>query len=364
MSSLAALFLLVGSTLLLWLLLATLAVVRKLRRDRRELRSTGRRARYEATLRDGDHDAVVTINREARDVEAQVDLAAAIDAVHESLPSARVAELGHAAQESGLLATLIAELDAGNPVTRARAALLLTRTGIPTVIDRITPLLGDEDADVRLVACSGLARIGTAAAAEALIWGLVTRALPPERIIERLAAPWAVDMILRTIELGPRPVPAALANVTPRGRAVDLNASLARALGVARDPGGEIALQTLLRSGSEEAQVSAARALGRVGGPGCVPALVKALDSEVWPVRAQAAKSLGLLGATAAIEPLERCLPDRAWWVRGNSARALRELGPPGIEALQRAAHHEDAYARDRAREQLALHMVAEELGA
>lgn len=364
MDSLTGLVVLVGSTLLLWLVLASLAVVRKLRRDRREQRSAGRRARYEATLRDGDDDAIVAIAVEARDVEAQVDLAIAIDMVHDSLPPARIGEIGDAARESGLLAALLAELDADDPVTRARAALLLTRTGIPTVIDQITPLLGDDDADVRLVACAGLARIATPAAAEVLIWGLVTRALPPERIIERLAAPWAVDMILRTIELGPRPVPAALAGITPRGRAVDLNASLARALGVARDARGEIALQTLLRGGGEEAQVSAARALGRVGGTACVPTLVGALDSEVWPVRAQAAKSLGLLGATAAIEPLERCLPDRAWWVRGNSARALRELGPPGIAALRRAADHEDAYARDRAREQLALHMVAEELGA
>jgi hypothetical protein len=47
--------------------------------------------------------------------------------------------------------------------------------------------------------------------------------------------------------------------------------------------------------------------------------------------------------------------------VRANAARALRELGKPGIEALQRTLEHDDRYAADRAREQLALHAVVEE---
>jgi HEAT repeat protein len=89
--------------------------------------------------------------------------------------------------------------------------------------------------------------------------------------------------------------------------------------------------------------------------------LVEALSSEVWAVRAQAAKSLGALGAADALAPLERCLSDRAWWVRANAARALRELGDPGIEVLRRAVEHDDRYAADRAREQLALHAVVAE---
>jgi HEAT repeat protein len=361
MTLLTGLMLLAAASLALWIALAAFAVGRKLRRDRRELRSGERRARYSATLRDGDRAALVEIHREARSAEAQVDLAIAIDAVRPSLPPAQRSELGRAAQESGLLPVLVAELGSRRPVVRARGALVLTRTGLPEVIDQIAPLFADNDADVRLVACSGLARVGTDRAAEALIWGLVTRALPPERIIERLAAPWAVPTMLMTLELGPSPVPPSLAAVTPRGRAVPLEASLARALGLAEDQRGEAALIALLRDGSEEVQVSAARALGRVGGAASVPSLIAALDSEIWPVRAQAAKSLGSLGAIAAIEPLERCLPDRAWWVRGNSARALRELGEPGIEALERALDHPDRYARDRAREQLVLQRVIEE---
>ena len=92
-----------------------------------------------------------------------------------------------------------------------------------------------------------------------------------------------------------------------------------------------------------------------------MPALIAALASEAWPVRAQAAKSLGALGAADAARAT-RALPLRPRVVgAGNAARALRELGEPGIEALRRTLEHDDRYAADRAREQLALHAVVEE---
>jgi len=222
---------LVGSTLLLWLALAALAVTRKLRRDGRERRSAERRTRFQAVLRGEDHDAIVAINEEARGAEAQVDLAVSIDAVHGTLSRVQLAAIGRAAQESELRPALIAELGSRRPVTRARAALLLTRTGAPAVVDHVVPLLRDPDPDVRLVACAGLARIATPGAAEALIWGLVARVLPPERIVERLGAPWAVETMLHTLTSRPTPVPDVLLDATPGGREVELDASLARARG-------------------------------------------------------------------------------------------------------------------------------------
>jgi HEAT repeat protein len=361
MTSLTGLIVLVGSSLLLWLALVGLAVARKFRRDRREVRSSAARAHYEAVLRDGNGEEITAICDEVRGVVAQVDLAVSIDTVYSLLSPARIAAIGDAMEASNLIPRLSRSLNSRRPTTRARAALLLTRPGLPSVVDQIVPLLGDPDPDVRLVACSGLARAATPRAAEVLIWALIARLLPPERIIERLGAPWAVETILITLEQGPSVVPNALAGVAPSGREVELHASLARALGVAHDPRGAPALAALLHSDSVEVRISAARALGRVGEPACLPALIEALDSEAWPVRAQAAKSLGTLGASDALEPLERCLSDRAWWVRANAARALRDLGEPGIEALRRTLEHDDPYAADRAAEQLALHQVIEE---
>jgi HEAT repeat protein len=361
MTSLTGLIVLVGSSLLLWLALVGLAVTRKLRRDRRELRSVERRARYEVALRDGDAGGITAICDDVHAVAAEVDLAVAIDAVYPALSERRIELIRDTMEASSLFFGLSTKLESRHPTTRARAALLLTRPGIPAIVDQVVPLLGDPDPDVRLVACSGLARAATPRAAELLIWALMAHLLPPERIIERLGAPWAVETIIFTLKEGPSAVPDVLAGIAPSGDEAELDAGLARALGLARDPRAATALTALLGSDSTEVRISAARALGRVGGEACVPALIGALASEDWPVRAQAAKSLGALGAAGALEPLEDCLSDRAWWVRANAARALRELGEPGIEALQRTLEHNDRYAVDRAREQLALHAVIEE---
>jgi HEAT repeat protein len=51
-------------------------------------------------------------------------------------------------------------------------------------------------------------------------------------------------------------------------------------------------------------------------------------------------------------------LDDPAWWVRANAAASLRALGQPGHQALERALDHPDRYARDRAREALAMDRV------
>lgn len=353
---------LIACSLIIWLGLFSLAVGRKLRRDRREQLSIVRRADYCTALRADDPAQITTICDAVRSIAAEVDLAASIDAVRPSLSRDQGEAVRRAIEASGLPSRLISRLSSRRPRTRARAALILTRPGTLTmVVDQVTPLLGDPDPDVRLVACSGLSIAASPAAARVLIWGLAAGLLPPERIIERLGAPWAVGSILQTLESGLPATPSPFADVTPLHGGAELETNLARALGIARDPRGADALMKLLREGSEEAQVSAARALGWVGGADCVPALMLAMRSEFWPVRAQAAKSLGALGAIEALDRLEECLSDRAWWVRANCARALRELGDPGLEALRRTLEHEDRYASDRAREQLVLHAVAVE---
>jgi HEAT repeat protein len=114
----------------------------------------------------------------------------------------------------------------------------------------------------------------------------------------------------------------------------------------------------LLRKGSLEERISAARALGSVGGRRSRGELEKALLDEAWPLRAQAARALGAIGIRRSVPALETVLDDPAWWVRANAASALRELGAPGRAALERALDHPDRYARDRAREALAMDRV------
>jgi HEAT repeat protein len=114
-------------------------------------------------------------------------------------------------------------------------------------------------------------------------------------------------------------------------------------------------LAGFLRSGAKEERISAARALGSLGDPRAGGMLVAAMADPEWTVRAQAARALGRLRFTDAAAVLEAGLGDEAWWVRANCGNALRSLGHDGIVALERALHSPDRFARDRAREALAL---------
>lgn len=324
--------------------LTVLVIGRKGARDRREARFAYRRRRYLDTVLRGSPAHLRAIAAEAcGDTTAQVDLAIAIDQSGSGLGRVRQERLADATAAAALTDTLRRELRSRRAINRGRAVMLITRPGLTGDVEVVAPLVRDPDPDVRLTAIGGLARIGTPAAARVLIDALARGTVAPERIIERLGARWAVDTVVAALGDGP---PA-------------LRANLARALGLAGERRAESALLALLADGALEEQVSAARSLGTVGGPAAVSPLIAALASEEWQVRAQAAKSLGALGADEAAAALEGCLGDRAWWVRANAARSLRQLGAAGRAALTRALDSPDAFARDRAREQLALDAVA-----
>src|SRR4051794_26496554 len=102
MTPMTGLIVLVGSSLLLWLLLLGLAVARKLRRDRRELHSGARRARYQAVLNSGDAAAIASLCGSVRGVEAEADLSVSIDAAHRTLSRAEFGVISGAIESSSL----------------------------------------------------------------------------------------------------------------------------------------------------------------------------------------------------------------------------------------------------------------------
>jgi HEAT repeat protein len=125
-------------------------------------------------------------------------------------------------------------------------------------------------------------------------------------------------------------------------------------LGMSRCRSARGGLQSRLASPHLELRVAAARALGRLGMEESIPALMLVLIDESWPVRAMAAQALGRLSASPAIDALVRCVSDRNWWVRHHAAYALAAIGGDGHDALcQLAAHADDMYAREMAREAL-----------
>ena len=236
MTSLTFLILLVGASLLLWFALFGLAVGRKLRRDQRELRSNERRTRYEAALLGEEAGVLGAICDDAHGVGAQVDLAMSIDAVYPALSEARIDAIRGAMEASGLLPDLSAKLKSRRPTTRARAALLLTRPGIRPWSSRSCPCWATPTPTCASSPAPDWPGPQRRALPRLLIWALMAHLLPPERIIERLGAPWAVETIISTLEEGPSAVADVLAGIAPCGDEVELDASLARALGLARDP--------------------------------------------------------------------------------------------------------------------------------
>lgn len=338
--------LLLGGIGLLAILVALVAL-RKIRRDRDERDARRRRATIVGALAGYDAAVLWDVCRDAKaSWVVRYELARALE-------GAAVGEDGRAlaracAADAGLHARLVGDLRARSPITRGRAVLLLSRLGTDDAAGLLEPLLRDPDPDVRLAACAGLAELGTPAAADALVAALGAGRMTPERVIERLAAPWALAPLLAALEAPP---------AAPSAGGPPVRALLARTLGLIGDPAAVTPLVGLLTGGDahEEERISAARALGEIGDPAAAGVLVDALADSSWPVRAQAAKALGALRAADAVPALAGLLGDPAWWVRSGAARALREIGPAGIAALEEARGHPDRYARDRVAEELAV---------
>jgi HEAT repeat protein len=334
--------LLLGGNVVLTAVLFGLVALRKVRRDRREARSSAHRAALREAILHGGPELDERFTRVRRSRDLQLDLAMVLPELLREDAGWVGPCVRRSAVRTGLDETLARRLRSRRPVLRGTAALLTGLLGLDGATDRVRPLLQDHDGDVQLVAAGALARLATGEAANALVDAMTAGRIPQERLIERLGEAWAVP-VLRS----------RLATSGPRD--VQLRTSLARALGLAGAKAAEPDLLVLLARGELEERVSAARALATCGTEQSHAALVAAMDDEAWEIRAQAATSLGELGVTEAVEPLERALGHSAWWVRSNAGTALAAFGPRGLAALRRAADSHDRYAAERAQEVLTL---------
>ena len=222
--------------------------------------------------------------------------------------------------------------------------LILGELRLDGGVARLEHMLDDDDPDVRLVTCAGLPLAEHPDAVNALVRALSHRRLAPERVIERLGQPWAVGALLDSLH-----------ELDAEGeRRSAPRIGIARALGAAGDPRAEPALVDLLRSGNLEERISAARALGNIGGAPRAPSSSGAAGPRVAAARA-GRQGAGQGRPRASVTALEAVLDDPAWWVRANAAGAPaqpRRARPRGARARARPP---DRYARDRAREALAM---------
>jgi HEAT repeat protein len=319
--------------------LAMLLAAKKVRRTRGEDASRRRRERFADLLAAPSVDAAASIGHEVvRSAEAMTDLVQAL------IASPDLTAFRLAAASVGLPLALQAELHARDAARRGRAALALGALAMPETPRVLEPMLRDPDYDVRHAVVRALGMTRDEHAAWAYVRGLRDRLVAPERVLEHLG-PWAAEAFNEACHIGElRPI----------------RAILAEGLGLCNDPHAGPAIAGVLSRGNEEERLRACRAIGRIGDPRLGVYLIKALSDHDWDVRAQAANALADLGGAneEAIGRLEQLLADEAWWVRANAADALRAAGPEGIEALRRAAHSKDRFARDRAREALELERV------
>lgn len=219
---------------------------------------------------------------------------------------------------------------------RADAADKLGIAGAARATERLVTALEDESPEVRIRAAKALGEVGGTAAVAPLV-----RALgEPNR--------WStirIADILATMRGG---VGAQLVAEFDR---MSLHARLAAVdiLGRLRSLEAVDWLRGRLLDADRDVRARACHALGAIGDPESGGPLVNALSDPEWPVRAMAAKALGRIRHVAAIPALGAALRDREWWVRANAAEALRQMGPRGIEALDRMLDDRDVYARHQA---------------
>lgn len=329
--------LVVANTVLV-LALSIAVVVRKHGRDELEDLVVLERTTLRAALTSADAELGRCLRRARRDIGLQAELASILRGVRSD------DRLRLNAAATGLDTELARQLRHRRAVHRGLAVILLSRIAAPGTSALIGGLLADPDPDVRLATAGGLAAIGDAGAARALIAALDRGDLPAARVIERLGDRWAAPVVVDELWI----------RVAIGGAH---RADLARALGLAGWAPAEAPLVRLLGDdiATTDERVNACRALASCGSDDCSAVLMRSLRDPAWEVRAQAVSALGVLHAEAAIALIEERLADEAWWVRANAGQALITLGAPGFAALERATTSDDAFARDRANEALEL---------
>jgi HEAT repeat protein len=108
-------------------------------------------------------------------------------------------------------------------------------------------------------------------------------------------------------------------------------------------------LMEALHDTSAAVRKVAAMALGERGFVESAPILVTLLDEGSWYEKSRAAGMLGELRYVGAVEPLIEATADSEWKVRIAARDALVAIGQPAVDALLRAASHEDASIRMKA---------------
>ncbi len=233
-------------------------------------------------------------------------------------------------------------------------------------ISSITPMLSDEDVEVRREAVKALVQIGTQRSLEPLVtacrdndlevqvWatdGLVNFYLPGyvshgfsaslKRVSNRLTARWNEpsndDVVDPDTPIRPEIV-KALSELAESGAGMESRANAARALGVLRARQAVPVLNAALKSKDSRLMFEALIALQKIRDRSAgarVGFLVRDLDPKV---QAAAIETAGLLGCEDAVPDLERVFEDSpSKKIRRSAILALARIAAPSSRTLLRS---------------------------
>lgn len=308
--------------------------IAKLRRGRAGVRSRALLAPYRRAL-------IAMASGEDEDSQAKAALYAVPAPTWERLRPSVVAflgrvrgapaeELGDLLRSHGEIERATGMLTSRSAVRRARAAYLLGLVRDPDSASLVLPLLGDPDADVRLVATRALGAIGDPAAASGVLDALSAHhgqiGLPAWVAAEALLAMGV--RIAPALQIGLASDDAGVRNVC------------AQVAGHGTFPSAAPQLRNLLAADSEgDVRASAAVALGRVGDADDTAVLARHTEaSETSALRRTCATALGELGQREGLDTLAGLLGDGDRRLASLAADSLVRIGFEGIARLEEAA--------------------------
>jgi HEAT repeat protein/beta-lactamase regulating signal transducer with metallopeptidase domain len=201
---------------------------------------------------------------------------------------------------------------------RQLAASELGDLGDRHAVDPLIGALQDESWEVRHLAASSLGLLGDRRAVRPLIGALAD----PRWEVRHLAA-WSLGRLGDHEAVAP--LLKALGDESPKVRH-----TAAWALGDLRDPRALGPLTNALRDSDPLAREGAAAGLGEIGGGRAVPPLIEALRDPAPRVRRVAAWALGRAGDASAIPALRAAQSDRDAKVQAEAKAALSRLSAPG----------------------------------
>ena len=228
-----------------------------------------------------------------------------------------------------LVPSILVELTARQPETRARALRTLSVLAFDGYQERIAAALNDKSPLVAMVAARALAQQAGPAHIGAILGELHRFAVWSPAFLASMVAsaePAAVATLRSSLADGRQP---------PATRSV-----VADGLRLLRDPAaGEVAAAVLVATQDRELAAACLRMLKEVGTSAHIGIIGDLLASTDFVLRATAASAMGSLAGRDEITTVARLLDDESPWVAPHAARALKKGGRRDVlEALAAGA--------------------------